>query len=548
MKKYLLLSILYILFLSSSYAQTTITGTVLGYDGKPIKMAHVSIYKVDNENSRVIAEVGKDGSYSISINEKGPYFLNYVGLEHNGESLLLATEDFANEKIDVTLELKKLYKSNLPNKVVGDFNNFNPLTAVEMVKQADSTFTATVETKEDKIKFIILVSSLSSTNGTQEAEYEFDTKRGLYLTVLKAVDGKVEIKFDPTKLPNSDVKASVKFEKESIISKVGNLYWAFNEVVKDYSNAVIGSMVSNKKNNYDLTPQIEKFEKLYEKENNPFVKQVILLLQAQVAGLLVAPNEEINEKISNKFISTIDYKSYLLKINPAQWIATIFSPRKVEISNEKARRGYVDEFIEKSTLSDEEKAKLVLSILQGAKLAYNEPVRKKYYDLMMSKYGDTKTAKRAKEFSDELKLVVGSPVPKFSLVSHDDPKVTFTNESFKGKKYLIDFWATWCGPCKAEMPELHKVYEKYKDKGFEILSISFDQSEDAINKYRKGEWKMPWLHTFVDGELKEKLIKDFDAAAIPKPFLVDGNTNKILALTTDLRGENLEKTLEKFLK
>lgn len=59
---------------------------------------------------------------------------------------------------------------------------------------------------------------------------------------------------------------------------------------------------------------------------------------------------------------------------------------------------------------------------------------------------------------------------------------------------------------------------------------------------------MPWLHAFVDGDVRAKFAKDFDAASIPKPFLVDGNTNRILALTTDLRGENLEKTLEKFLK
>lgn len=59
---------------------------------------------------------------------------------------------------------------------------------------------------------------------------------------------------------------------------------------------------------------------------------------------------------------------------------------------------------------------------------------------------------------------------------------------------------------------------------------------------------MHWLHAFVDGELRVKITKDFDATAIPKSFLVDGNTNRILALTIDLRGENLEKTLVKYLK
>lgn len=546
MKKYILLLILILISIKLT-AQTTITGSLLGYDGKPMQMAHISIYNPSIEKSRVISEVGKDGSYSVTINENGPYYVNYVGLHHQGESVLLATENFVNEKIDVHLELKKYPSSNYPNKIIGDFNNFNQAKGIDMKVMPDSTYSATIETKEDKIKFVIIVSMLNATNGTQPAEYEFDTKKGIYLTVLKAVDGKVEINYDPAKLPVSDIKASLKFEKESQLSRIAQLKWEYASITKDYMSGFISSMLNNKKNTYDLIPQIKKFGELYRAETDPFVKQVIVLVEAELAALSTG-GDDIKEDISNRIINEIKLDSYLLKLNPGSWIGTVFEPRKAEIGNEKLRRAYVEQFLESSSLSNEDKAKLILTILQGVKLAHNEPMRKKYYAMMMDKYPDTESAKKAKEFSDEFQLSPGSPVPKFSLVSHDNPKVTYTNESFKGKKYLIDFWATWCGPCKAEMPELHKVYQKFKDKGFEILSISFDQTEDAINKYRQGEWKMPWLHAFVDGELRTKIAKDFDAAAIPKPFLVDGNTNRILALTTDLRGENLEKTLEKFIK
>ena len=112
----------------------------------------------------------------------------------------------------------------------------------------------------------------------------------------------------------------------------------------------------------------------------------------------------------------------------------------------------------------------------------------------------------------------------------------------KGQVYLIDFWAVWCGPCIAEMPNLHKVYEKYKDEGFTILSLSFDGSPDEVTEYREGEWKMPWLHAFVKGGFQADVAKSFQVLGIPKPILI-GKDGAILATERDLRGEKLDKTL-----
>lgn len=546
MKKYLLIII--ILLSGSLFAQTTITGTVLGYDGNPVQLAKVLLTKKGVDNSRIFTDVDKDGKFSISSTEKGPFTLNVIGLDHTTETVQLISDDFINEKIDIRLELKKYIKSIYQPKVVGDFNDFNPAKGVDLKLQPDSTYSAVIESKEEKFRFLIIVSLVGSSNGTQPIEYEFDSKRGTYLSVLKPVDGKVEIKFDYSKLPVSDTRASLKFEKESQLSKIALAYWNNAQISKEYLSGMIGQMLNNKKNEFDILPHLKEFEGQYNSESDPLIKKHLALIMAEAANFTTSRVDEIYTRISDRLINEIDVTSNLLNANPTSWIGTVFEPRSVEIPNEDARRGFVDKYLELSSISKEEKGKIVYFLLQGIKASHNEPLRKKYYGMLIDKFADTESGKKAKEFSEEIKLGAGSPVPKFSVVSLENPKVIYTNESFKGKKYLIDFWATWCGPCKAEMPAIHKAYEKFKDKGFEILSISFDQKAEDINKYRKGEWKMPWLHAFVDGEIKAKLQKDFDAMAIPKPFLVDGDSGKILALTTDLRGENLEKTLEKYFK
>lgn len=111
---------------------------------------------------------------------------------------------------------------------------------------------------------------------------------------------------------------------------------------------------------------------------------------------------------------------------------------------------------------------------------------------------------------------------------------------------MIDFWATWCGPCVGEMEALHKAYAKFKDKNFVILSVSFDASPQDVLKFRQDKWQMPWLHAFADQGFDSKMAKDFETIGIPHPILVD-TAGTIVATEEDLRGESLEKTLEKYL-
>jgi thiol-disulfide isomerase/thioredoxin len=172
---------------------------------------------------------------------------------------------------------------------------------------------------------------------------------------------------------------------------------------------------------------------------------------------------------------------------------------------------------------------------------------KRLYALLKDEYGDVPEIKwTIIQNNPDAVVMVGKPVPSFEVVLLDGSgKVS--NTSMLGKYYMIDFWATWCGPCVREMPAIHKAYEKFKGKkGFEIVSLSMDAAEAQIAPFRAKKWKMPWINAFIPGVFEAEIAKKFEVAGIPKPVLV-GPDGKIIAMQEDLRGEELEKTLAKYL-
>jgi len=133
----------------------------------------------------------------------------------------------------------------------------------------------------------------------------------------------------------------------------------------------------------------------------------------------------------------------------------------------------------------------------------------------------------------------------------DEMKIAFTDlngkeidlEKMKDKVILVDFWATWCGPCIAEMPNVTAAYETYKDKGFEVVGISLDEDKAAVGKFIADN-KMPWPQ-FVDGKgWENELAQRFGIRSIPATFLV-GKGGRIVA--SNLRGPDLEAAIEKAL-
>lgn len=130
-------------------------------------------------------------------------------------------------------------------------------------------------------------------------------------------------------------------------------------------------------------------------------------------------------------------------------------------------------------------------------------------------------------------LAIGAQFPDFSEKDVTGKPLSIAN--YKGKVVLIDFWATWCPPCRAEIPNVVATYQKYHDKGFEIIGVSLDQDRQKLLDYMK-ENNMTWQQYFDGQGWNNKLAQKYGIDSIPMTFLLDGN-GKIIG--KNLRGEEL---------
>lgn len=136
---------------------------------------------------------------------------------------------------------------------------------------------------------------------------------------------------------------------------------------------------------------------------------------------------------------------------------------------------------------------------------------------------------------------VGQQVPDISLPSPDGKTITLS--SLKGKVVLVDFWASWCAPCRRETPNVVKAYAKYKNKGFEIYGVSLDQEKDRwVEAIQKDN--MTWLHVSELKQWESEVVRTFSIKGIPFTLLID-REGKIIA--KNLRGEELENKLAEVL-
>jgi peroxiredoxin len=169
------------------------------------------------------------------------------------------------------------------------------------------------------------------------------------------------------------------------------------------------------------------------------------------------------------------------------------------------------------------------------------------YKLVLSKYSDVNqrltqyAQSNLQGLESERKLAIGGEPVAFTVKSIDGK--TLSPAGYKGKVLLIDFWATWCGPCVAEMPNVKKVYAKFHPKGFEIVGISLDQSRDRLDQYIKTN-EIVWPQYFDGKWWNNDVAVRYGIKSIPATILVD-RTGKIRYKS--LRGKQLEAAVEKLL-
>ena len=140
-----------------------------------------------------------------------------------------------------------------------------------------------------------------------------------------------------------------------------------------------------------------------------------------------------------------------------------------------------------------------------------------------------------------LKTDVGQPAPDFTQDNTDGHPVSLA--SLKGKYVLVDFWASWCGPCRRENPNVVRAYQRFKGRNFEIIGVSLDDKKEAWQKAIKDDG-LPWIHVSDLKGWKNAPAQQYGVSGIPSNFLLDPNG---IIIARNLQGEALEKKLEEVL-
>jgi thiol-disulfide isomerase/thioredoxin len=140
------------------------------------------------------------------------------------------------------------------------------------------------------------------------------------------------------------------------------------------------------------------------------------------------------------------------------------------------------------------------------------------------------------------RLSIGSAAPEIVLNTPEGKSIALS--SLKGKVVLVDFWASWCRPCRAENPNVVKMYNAYKDKGFDIYSVSLDKDKDAWMKAIKDDQLLWPSHVSDLGYWQSSVVKQYNISGIPFTCLIDKD-GKIVA--KGLRGEEMEIKVKQLL-
>lgn len=222
--------------------------------------------------------------------------------------------------------------------------------------------------------------------------------------------------------------------------------------------------------------------------------------------------------------------------------ATTMSAVQMEYQNmEKEVKSSLDNFIKTHSKS----AVSGYAIYYNFQNANNVPAEEleRVVGLLDKSILDTKYGKLAQEKLNQLRgTTIGYPALNFAQADPSGKMVNLTD--LKGKYVLVDFWASWCGPCRAENPNVVNAYNKYKDKGFTVLGVSFDQNKDKWLQAIEAD-KLAWTQVSDLKGWGNEAGKLYGISSIPQNLLLD-KEGKIVA--KNLRGPELDAKLEEIIK
>jgi thiol-disulfide isomerase/thioredoxin len=487
------------------------------------------------------AQTGSDGTFEIATDSLGALSLVFTGVGHQWLRVPLILMRPTALSIQVHLSPLPL-KDDLSDATLHyDFDDVARGKSRAFTKKATGYYEVDLPSAKKEFKYRIggiayLPDPVSIPNATANG-YEYDYV-GLYTSIVFPVAGGVRVVLDDTQpRPPKRPPTYVFSDSQSVQSRFTAYHKRFQDEMERCDRAKLDFVKGGGKVaefSYDWTPFQDQIT-----EELPGIHDALLMDELGIEYLetAVRSKRERDHKYCRELLSTVSPLSYAWVYHGSTALrAGRFHP---------LGESYVQRIVNTHP-SFSFRAYLLYWSCAYARQENRRSDHLKLLSALGNEYRQTTAGRRALlDFSERIGPRVGMSMPSFSFTSIDDSSHAYTNKDFLGDYLLLDFWATWCGPCEGEMSFLHDAYKKYHAHRLQMLSVSFDPSPSIVRYFRSTKWQMPWHNAYVESDKQTEVKLDFDVG-FPKPMLISP-TGFLLEAEDALRGENLDATLSKYL-
>lgn len=524
-------------------SQTIVSGTVRSVSGAALVFPQVFLAEQNGLTPLQRATVGPDGSFRIDTPLRipdGVYSLIAVAPDHRlASSNVFVTSNARNIRVDFTLATNAVPNAAYDSVSIITDARLGFAGARPMKRNSDGTWEATTTVRAGRLAYQVIpyvsgasVDDARSLNGTMQDSVEYDNG-GDFMSVIRTKEKSLRVIWDPRRIPSSDEHYSVNvlsLEDQRIDSAIRAGRDLFNPTGLPADSA----QAAAQRERVATSVMADALS------IPPGRLQDVALANAALASFGLVRLDPKDTRIADRLVANIPATSAAWTVSEqAIWPILLTAPHAPSLWT------YVERVVDAHPNIG---ASVLYRAMSVCAREGDDAQMKKLYDRFMRSYANDEIASSVKrEFDPERKVKAGNYLPSFSWPLLDDSSTVITPKSLRGKYVLIDLWATWCGPCVAEMPTLERVWKRFKGPKFDIVSISLDQDAAKIAPFRAARYPMAWKHVFTPGVWKSPAAGLFEVSSIPKPILV-GPDGRIIAVTTGLRGEELEKTLETYLR
>jgi thiol-disulfide isomerase/thioredoxin len=486
-----------------------------------MKLAHVHV----GERS---SPVQPDGTFAVEGVRRGFVVVRFTGVHHEARELGLWVP--RDEQLEVKLGTYARDDGGLEHATVVLHRRANgAITAATQVRlQRATTGAWSADVRGAGMEIIYQLRGLvpmRDVDGPEADSFEYDGG-GDYFSILSPQPSPRTVHVDPTLLPPAAKPFEVRFaEPDGSTARIASLWQRAAARVEDDAKGrpVDASFRA------DITRALAT-------EHDPDVVSAL-----RIAYLVPAPvRSDEAASVARQLLDALPADASLWAFRPeAALDAVELAGRNPE------REAYLDRLLD--GLADHDAAaRLLASRVRAASLAGREDELARLWAILRERFGGTPAARAAAIYEPSRKIRPGREVPDFDLGAMTDPRTRpgthVTRTTLRGKVTLIDFWGTWCMPCRAEVKFLEQAYSRHSAQGFVIVSIAAHDRADAVANFRRSISPMPWTHVVLDAAKEDDALQMFETRSFPSSILVS-REGRIVAVGDELRGERLERAV-----